>query len=299
MCGSATPNTRTLAQHSRCWQPPPTPNGRAWTLLKRAESAVLQGRFGYAETLLQGWTAVDEPVLTVEAALVRANLARWHSRLSDAAALARTGLDALPAASGDAVTPPAPLTPALTVRVALWGGLTAKDEGDLEGALGRFGAIRTDDELLRARVRFQAGVVLLQLGRFAEAHAALSDAVGGAYRGEAPAAERARYLSRRGTLGRRRGTFAAAYTDFVAARAVLAQAELGADSFRLHFERAKIQDEEALNRLAEGGFSEAIVALQENIEAFYRVRRALRRRSEFPHPTQHFAARARLRLPRL
>ena len=247
------------------------PKRRAWALLKRAESAVLQGRFGHAETLLQSWKEVDDPVLSVEAALVHANLARWHSRLSDAAALARTGLNALPGASpGSALTrsPTPPLTPTLAVRVALWDGLTAKDQGDLEGALGRFRAIQTDDELLRARADFQAGVVLLQLGRFSEAHAALSGAVDAAYRGEAPVAERARYLSRRGTLRRRQGAFGAAGADFAAARTVLDQAELGADSFRLHFEKAKINDEETLNYLAEGRFSAAITTLQKNIEAF-------------------------------
>ncbi len=257
------------------------PKRRAWALLKRAESAVLQGRFGHAETLLQGWAEVGDPVLTVEAALVRANLARWHSRLSDAAALARTGLEALPVESptpsptltlsstpAPAPTPTPVLTPTLTVRVALWDGLTAKDEGDLEGALERFRAIRTDDELLRARVHFQAGGVCLQLGRFAEAYTALSSAVDAAYRGEAPVAERARYLSRRGTLRRRQGAFGAAEDDFAAARAVLAQAELGTDSFRLHFERAKIDDEETLNDLAQGRFSGAIITLQKNLEAF-------------------------------
>ncbi len=243
------------------------PKRRAWTLLKRAESAVLQGRFEHAETLLQGWVEVDDPVLTVEAALVRANLARWHSRLSDAAALARTGLGALPAAPGGSIPIPLP-TLALAVRVALWGGLAAKDEGDLEGALARFEAIQTDDELLRARVRFQVGGVLLQLGQFARAHAALSEAVAGAYRGEAPAFERARYLSRRGTLRRRQGAFEAAHTDFAAARAALAQAELEAGSYRLHFEEAKIHDERALSELAEGRFSDAIIVLQGNIETF-------------------------------
>ncbi len=247
------------------------PKRRAWALLKRAESAVLQGRFGHAETLLESWTEVDDPVLSVEAALVHANLARWHSRLSDAAALARTGLNALPGAlPGSALTRSPPLTPTLAVRVALWDGLTAKDQGDLEGALERFRAIQTDDELLRARVHFQAGGVSLQLGRFAEAHAALSGAVDAAYRGEAPVAERARYLSRRGTLRRRQGAFEAAGADFAAARTVLDQAELGADSFRLHFERAKIHDEETLNYLAEGRFSAAITTLQKNIEAFNR-----------------------------
>jgi len=238
------------------------PKLRAWALLKRAESDVLQGRFEHAEMLLRSWRAVDDPVLTVEAALVRANLARWHSRLSDAAALARTSLGTLSDPDLER------RTPTLAVRLAFWSGLAAKDEGALEGALERFEAIRTSDELLRARVRFQAGGVLMALGRLAEAHAALSDAASAAYQGEAPAFERARYLSRRGTLLRRQGALDAARADFAAARAALAGAELGATSFRLSFERAKVQDEEALGRLAEGRFDEAVSALQEDLETF-------------------------------
>jgi predicted negative regulator of RcsB-dependent stress response len=233
---------------------------RAWTLLKRAESAVLQGRFEHAETLLQGWREVDDPVLGIEAALIRANLARWHSRLDEAAALTRQSTRAL-AESGVRAS-------MLAVRVALWDGLIAKDQGLLEEALARFQGTATDDELLRARLHFQTGDVLLRLGRFGEAHTALSSAVGSAYQSEAPAFERARYLSRRGTLLRRQGAFGAARADFSAARTVLQSAELGAQSSRLAFERAKIHDEEALNLLAEGRTGSAIVSLQRNLEAF-------------------------------
>ncbi len=240
------------------------PKLRAWTLLKRAESAVLQGRFEHAETLLESWSEVGDPVLSIEAALIRANLARWHSRLGDAAALTQQSIEAL----AQAQTEGGAQTPTLAVRVALWAGLIAKDQGALGDALARFKATETDDELLRARLRFQTGDVLLALGRFAEAHTALSEAVTGAYGGEAPASERARYLSRRGTLLRRQGALDAARADFTAAKTVLLGAELGAGSFRLHFEEAKVRDEEALSRLAEGRIAAAIVALQENLEAF-------------------------------
>lgn len=240
------------------------PKRRAWTLLKRAESAVLQGRFEHAETLLGGWSEVDDPVLSIEATLIRANLARWHSRLGDAATLTRRSIEAL----AQAQTEGRVQTPTLAVRVALWAGLIAKDQGALQEALDRFRATKTNDELLRARVRFQTGDVLLRLGRFAEAHAALSEAISSAYAGEAPASERARYRSRRGTLLRRQGALEAARADFAAATAVLLGAEFGTGSFRLHFEAAKVRDEEALNRLAEGRIDAAIVALQENLETF-------------------------------
>lgn len=237
---------------------------RAWTLLRRAEGAVLQGRFEHAETLLRGWREVDDPILSVEAALVRANLARWHSRLSDAAALSQKSARILAEADLEADAQ----TPALALRLALWAGMVAKDDGALDEALAQFRAIRTDEDLPRARVCFQEGDVLMMLGRFAEAHTAISNAVSGAYAGGAPAFERARYLSRRGTLLRRQGVFSAARADFSAAKTVLAQAELGATPLRLHFEGAKIRDEEAVNLLAEGRTGAAIVSLQENLDAF-------------------------------
>ena len=234
---------------------------RAWTLLRRAEGAVLQGRFEHAEALLRDWREVNDPVLSVEAALVRANLARWHSRLSDAAALTQESIDTLAKASDGHPH-------ALDLRIALWAGMVAKDDGDLEEALRRFRAIRTDDDLLRARVYFQEGDVLLTLGRFAEGYTALSEALASAYSGEAPAFERARYRSRRGTLLRRRGDFGAADADFAAAKTVLTQAELGTASFRLHFEGAKIQNEEALNMLAAGRAGDAVASLQRDLEVF-------------------------------
>ncbi len=71
------------------------PKLRAWTLLKRAEGAVLHGHFEHAEILLQRWSDVGDPVLNLEAALVRANLARWYSRLDEAAALISSATPAL------------------------------------------------------------------------------------------------------------------------------------------------------------------------------------------------------------
>ena len=261
------------------------PERRGWALVKRAESALLQGRFEEAEALLGGWCEGSSADLSTEVALLRANLARWHSRLSDAAALAQRSIDTLTRAdikgagnpnkdkadtdlANQATGPEVHSGTLLAVRVGLWAGLVAKDEGDYAGALERFRALHSDDELFRARIRFQTADVLFSLGRLAEAHAALTEAVDWSRRGEAPVFEQARYLARRGTLSRRRGNLGAAHTDFVAARAVLREIEPGRFSLSRQFEQAKVDDEAALNLLAEGYADDAIAALQAAQETF-------------------------------
>lgn len=236
------------------------PDLRAWTALKRAESAVLQGAFEEAEALVGAWSHVSDPVLGAEALLVRASIARWRSQLDEAASLTRQSTEVL-----EGMTRSGAPQGLLGVKVAVWSGLVAKDQGDLEGALAHFGSAQTDDDLLRARLAFQRGDVQLALGRFIEAQGALDEAVRLSYRGEAPASERARYLARRGTLLRRRGAFSAAEADFAAARAVLGPQ--GEASPRLSLEHVKVRDEAAMNRLAQGDFEGAVFAFGESVAA--------------------------------
>lgn len=236
------------------------PKLRAWTRLRRAEGAVQHGHFENAEALLQDWGDVGDPVLNLEAVLIRANLARWYARLDEAASLIEKANAAL------AELPEAPHT--LTVRIGLWTGLIAKDQGALEEALGHFRAIGGGDDLLRARLGFQQGDVLLKLGRFSEAEAALTQAVENAYRGEAPPFERARYLSRRSTLRCRQRKLGEAASDVRAAEAVLEQVQGTHAPLRLAFECAKVRDEAALLLLAEGRYDSAIATLQGNLEVF-------------------------------
>ncbi len=233
---------------------------RAWTLLKRAEGAVLHGHFEQAESLLRDWDDVGDAVLNLEAALIRANLARWYSRLDEAASLI---------AQANAALAELPNVPhSLSVRVGMWAGLIAKDQGALEEALAHFRAIGGGDDLLQARLGFQQGDVLLKLGRFSEAEEALTQAVDYAHRGEAPPFERARYLSRRATLYCRRSALKAAANDVQAAQAVLEQAQSSHAPERLAFEHAKARDEAALLLLADGHFSRAIAELHANLAAF-------------------------------
>ena len=245
------------------------PELRSWALVKRAESALQEGRFGEAETLLNSWHEVGGLGLATEVALLRANLARWHSRLSDAASHAQSSIDTLAAAvPGPLEDVETGVDPLLAARIRLWAGLVAKDRGEWTEALSHFRAAQTSDELFLARLRFQEADVLYSLGRLGEAHTALSDAVSWSTRGEAPAFERARYQARRGTLARRRGELGAAQADFAAAQTVLAETEPGSSSLRLSFEQAKVRDEGALNLLAAGQADDAVAALQESQETF-------------------------------
>ncbi|CAN5765246.1 hypothetical protein BH24DEI2_BH24DEI2_02900 [soil metagenome] len=233
---------------------------RLWTLLKRAEGAVLKGRIEVAATLLQGWTHTDSAELNVEHALLQASLARWRSDVRRAAGLvdktARPLLSELPDdRSGRLVR----------AKVAVWAGLIAKDRGDLVGALHDFGAAASADDLVGARIAFQRGDVLLQLGRFDAALVALSDAVVRARRSEALVQEQSRYLARRGNLQRLRGQWAAAAADFEEA---LSGLESVGDPLERAFWRAKVEDEGALLALARGDFDAAILVLHRNREVF-------------------------------
>ena len=234
---------------------------RLWTLLKRAEGAVLKGRVDVAETLLQGWTDSASAELKVEHGLLRASLARWHSDLHRAADIvAKTVRPLLNAVPNDS---PGRLVHA---KVAVWAGLIAKDEGDLEGALQDFDSVTSADDLVSARVAFQRGDVLLQLGRFDAALVALGEAVTRARRSEALVQEQSRYLARRGSLQRLRGYWAAAAADFELALSGLTT--WTGDALEQAFWQAKVADEHALLLLAQGDFGAAILLFKRNREVF-------------------------------
>lgn len=235
---------------------------RAWTMLKRAEGEVLRGRFEQAERLLDDGPATQVPLLLAETTLARASIARWRSELDEAARLvhedARAELAKVP--DHDAASDLA------RAKVAVWGGLIAKDRGDLEGALEEFASVVTDDDLIQARIAFQMGDVRLKLGRFDTALGDLDQAVRLARRSEALVQEQTRYLARRGTLHRRMGDLGSAREDFAAARDILEAAE--AEPVERDFWLARVDDEAALALLADGAFEEATFTLARNIERF-------------------------------
>jgi tetratricopeptide (TPR) repeat protein len=235
---------------------------RAWTRLKRAEGEVLVGRFDRAESLVSGWEGGGTPLLAIELALVRANIARWRSELGRAAELVEDARPLLASIGNDTAG-----DRLVRAKVAVWAGLIAKDGGDLDLALREFESVESDDDLIEARVAFQRGDVLMQLGRFDAAERALDRAVELAHRSEALVQEQSRYLARRGTLRRLRARPADAADDFAAAERALNSMEPGLER---DFWHTKIADEAALNRLASGDVDGAIFAIRRNIDTFER-----------------------------
>jgi tetratricopeptide (TPR) repeat protein len=240
------------------------PEVRAWTALKRAEGAVIKGHYTRAEALLADWPQLSDPTLNAEVELVRASIARWRSRLADAAELVAGIKPELPRISTRSAA-----GALVHVKVAVWAGLIAKDQGDLTGALAEFDNARTDDDLIRARVAFQKGDVQMQLGRFSAALAELDEAVRLSRSSEAPAFEQARYLARRGTLQRYRGEWENSSADLAAALECLQEGPATENlAGERTFERAKVDDERTLTLLALGRAAEAVTVLQRNLETF-------------------------------
>ena len=237
---------------------------RAWTTLKQAEGAVLKGNYDQAESILQDWNDPQDPLLNAEVALVRASIARWRGQLNEAARLvsqeARCHLPQISTseASGRLVH----------AKVAVWAGLIRKDRGDLEGSLAEFDTIRTNDDLITARIAFQKGDVLLKLGCFDAALKQLNQAVKLSHRSEALVPEQMRYLSRRGTLYRQRGDLGNAAADFRAARAILRETDPSTPHIERDFWLAKVDEERALNLLALGEFDAAIFVFKKNRDIF-------------------------------
>ena len=240
------------------------PAVRTWTQLKRAEEAVLKGRFEQAEELLSAAPPSDDPLLKAEIALLNANIARWRSQLTQAAEFIQQGARLLPQVRTDSAA-----KRLAEAKLAVWAGLIAKDRGDLEAALCEFDRVAPPDDLIRARLAFQKGDVLLQLGRFDQALSELNLAVALSSESEAPRHEQARYLARRAALHRRRAEFARAAEEFGAALAAL-EPMAHLSPLEHAFERAKVMDEQALYHLAVGRFDEAIGALQHNLDTFER-----------------------------
>ena len=242
---------------------------RAWAQLKRAEGAVLRGRFEQAESLLEHWPDIADPLLKADFALVKASLLRWRGRLVDAAQLVEKG-----ARSELPNIPANPAAGKLThIKVAAWAGLIAKDQGDLPRALTELQSIAADDDLIRARLAFQQGDIQLKLGRFGAAEEALTEAVNLSRQGEAPPAEQARYLARRGSLKRKIGALVEAGQDFQAALGALEPEDDTLPAGERAFERAKVQDEYSLQLIAEGRFDDAVFTLKRNLDEFRRYQR--------------------------
>jgi tetratricopeptide (TPR) repeat protein len=238
------------------------PRRRAWSVLKQAEGSVLRGDHDAARALLDAWPGSDDPLLEAEVALVRASIARWRGELGEAARIVAEEARPQVAALGDEDA----AQRLGRAKVAVWAGLIHKDRGDLEAAAREFASVHADDDLVRARLAFQSGDVLMSLGRFGRAGEAFDDAVRLSHRSGALGSERTRYLARRGVLLLRRGELAAAEADFEAARDLLDDAE--GDDVEVGFWRARVDDERALLLLARGDHEEAIARMAATVERY-------------------------------
>jgi hypothetical protein len=248
---------------------------RVWTALQRAEGLTLRGHYDQAEAILATIPPARAPRLEAETALARAAIARWRGRSEEAARLVREDVGAALQRAGDDGS-----ARAVRAKASLWAGLIAKDRGDLGAALEAFGAVEASDDLVQARVAFQTGDVCMRLGHFSRALAALDVAVERARRSEALLGEQSRYLSRRGTVHRRRGDVALAAADFDEARRVLiAGLDAGLGSSDLEsgehaFWLARVDDEAGLNLLAQSRFDDAVLSFERNIRRFTRFAEA-------------------------
>ena len=245
------------------------PNIRSWTLLKRAEGAVLKGQIELATSLLETWPNSNDPILEAEYKLIEASIERWRSNLQAAADLVRHSAKPL------LQTIPSNDTAGRLIhaKAAVWAGLIAKDQGQLEEALEEFLAGHSSDDLIEARLTFQIGDIQMKLGRFDAALQALDQAVSRSYRSEALIQEQTRYLARRGTLHRKQGKFNDAQDDFQAALTVLQREDASIKGLERDFWLAKLKDEYALFLLAKGAFDKAIFTLQDNQLIFERYQR--------------------------
>ncbi len=249
------------------------PQVRTWTALKRAEGAALRGQFELSEQLLADWEATDAPLLSAEAAVVRAGIARWRGQLSEAARLVgEIARPLLPRVAEEGAN-----GRLLHAKVAISAGQVAKDQGLFSQALAEFDSVEPGDDLIEARVAYQKGDVLLRLGRYDAALRELDAAVNLARRSEALISEQTRFLSRRGMLHGLRGDFERAEEDFAAARSILVQeslqgsrllSELPGGLLERDFWLARSNEDHALVLLAAGNFQQAIFLLTDNLRIY-------------------------------
>src|SRR5690606_30959659 len=134
---------------------------RAWAAVLRAQLEVAAGRFERADVLLEVSPAAEHGLLAAEQQLTRASVLRWRGELEAASAIVeRLSRDQ----TGTAATGSTHASRAVVAKTAVWAGLIAKDRGELAGAIRALDVPVDNDELLRARLAFQRGDVLLRLG---------------------------------------------------------------------------------------------------------------------------------------
>ncbi|TBH20516.1 tetratricopeptide repeat protein [Thermus thermamylovorans] len=150
-----------------------------------------------------------------------------------------------------------PVAPFLRDRVQLWRGLVAKDLGRYAEALAALAQVG-HDPLLLGRARYQMGDLLMRLGRL-EARAHMEEGLKALEEGGAPRDEVARVRARYATLLRRLGLYEEA------GRAIRRALEEALDPFT----QARVASEAGILEVARGRPFEAL-ALLERAEAYFR-----------------------------
>lgn len=165
---------------------------RAWARVKAAEARLDAGEYTVAKDLLPALSGLEGEV-KAEGLLVEAAIARWQGDYALAEELV-----------GQAQSLPAP--PFLQDRVRLWQGLVAKDAGRYSEALEALGQVE-HEPLLQSRAQYQAGDLLMRLGKGDKAVRSMEQALAGLVKGGAPSEEVARVRARLGTALRRVGQY--------------------------------------------------------------------------------------------
>lgn len=235
------------------------PATRAWARVKAAEAKVDAADYPAAQALLPDLSTLSGEVLA-EGLLVHAAIARWQGDY----ALAEDDVQRALAL---------PIPPFLADRVRLWQGLVAKDAGRFKEALEALEQVQ-HDPLLSSRARYQAGDLLMRLGRGEEAVERMKSALAGL----TPTAseEAARVRARLGTALRRIGRYeeAAQHLYRAIAEAPDAFTRARAQSEAGVLEAARHHPWEAISLTAE---AERYLrgARERRSEALYRYRRTI------------------------
>src|SRR5690606_11071915 len=107
--------------------------------------------------LLEASPSATDGLLAAEQQLTHAAVLRWRGELEAASAI----VEGLARSRDDSAKETTHASRAVVAKTAVWAGLIAKDRGDLLAAITALDEAVDNDDLLRARLAFQRGDVLL------------------------------------------------------------------------------------------------------------------------------------------
>ncbi|MEZ4605973.1 MAG: hypothetical protein R2865_03990, partial [Deinococcales bacterium] len=204
--------------------------------VKWAEAAIDKGNYSEAAKLMAELSPIQltsQDESKAETLLVEAALARWQGNYELAEAKVNEALGL-------------PIAPLLEERARLWQGLVAKDGGHSDEALKALSHVK-EHPLLSGRARYQAGDLLMRLGRPKEAKPAMLEALE-LLSSKAPQEELSRVEARLATVERHLGQYKEAEKHF----------ESALDKAPDAFIRARVSSEASILAAAQGHPWEAI-----------------------------------------